>query len=39
VITGCDYRLPVPAPEFRLQHVYVFDGTRFEVTILCDGLK
>jgi chemotaxis protein CheX len=39
VITGCDYRLHVQAPEFRLQHVYVFDGTRFEVTILCDGLK
>jgi chemotaxis protein CheX len=39
VITGCDYRLHVQAPEFRLQHVYVFDATRFEVTILCDGLK
>jgi chemotaxis protein CheX len=39
VITGCDYRLHVQAPEFRLQHAYVFDGTRFEVTILCDGLK
>jgi chemotaxis protein CheX len=39
VITGCDYRLHVQAPEFRLQHTYVFDGTRFEVTILCDGLR
>ena len=39
VITGCDYRLHVQAPEFRLHHVYAFDGTRFEVTILCDGLK
>ena len=39
VITGRDYNLHVQAPEFRLQHIYVFDGTRFEVTILCDGLK
>jgi len=38
VITGRDYSLHVQAPEFRLQHVYEFDGVRFEVTILCDGV-
>jgi chemotaxis protein CheX len=38
VITGRDYSLRVQAPEFRLQHVYEFDGVRFEVTILCDGV-
>lgn len=38
VITGHDYKLHVQAPEFRLQHVYEFDGCRFEVTILCDGI-
>jgi chemotaxis protein CheX len=39
VITGRDYNLHVQAPEFRLQHVYGFDGVRFEVTILCDGVQ
>lgn len=39
VITGRDYKLHVQAPEFRLQHIYSFDGARFEVTIICDGLK
>lgn len=38
VITGRDYELHVQAPEFRLRHVYEFDGVRFEVTILCDGV-
>ncbi len=38
VITGHDYKLHVQAPEFRLRHVYEFDGVRFEVTILCDGI-
>ncbi|MFZ0395606.1 MAG: chemotaxis protein CheX [Terracidiphilus sp.] len=38
VITGRDYELRVQAPEFRLRHVYEFDGVRFEVTILCDGI-
>lgn len=38
VITGRDYSLHVQAPEFRLQHVYEFDGVGFEVTILCDGV-
>jgi chemotaxis protein CheX len=39
VITGRDYNLHVQAPEFRLEHVYSFDGMQFEVTILCDGLQ
>jgi chemotaxis protein CheX len=39
VITGRDYRLHVQAPEFRLHHVYRFGSWRFEVTIVCDGLK
>lgn len=39
VITGRDYNLHVQAPEFRLDHVYAFDETHFEVTILCDGLQ
>lgn len=38
VITGRDYRLHVNAPEFRFQRTYGFDGARFEVTIVCDGL-
>lgn len=38
VITGRDYELRVQSPEFRLGHVYEFDGVRFEVTILCDGV-
>lgn len=39
VITGRDYRLHVQAPEFQLQHAYRFEGRRFEVTIICDGLR
>jgi len=39
VITGRDYNLHVQAPEFRLRQVYAFDDTKFEVTILCDGLQ
>ncbi len=39
VITGRDYHLHVQAPEFHLRHVYGFDGARFEVTILCDGIQ
>lgn len=38
VITGHDYELHVQAPEFRLQHLYEFDGYHFQVTILCDGI-
>jgi chemotaxis protein CheX len=39
VITGRDYNLRVQAPEFQLRHAYRFDGTSFEVTIVCDGLQ
>jgi chemotaxis protein CheX len=39
VITGRDYRLHVPAPEFTIRRGYRFDGVRFEVTIMCDGLQ
>ena len=38
VISGRDYHLHVQAPEFQLHHVYCFDETLFEVTIICDGL-
>jgi chemotaxis protein CheX len=39
VITGSNYRIHVQAPEFRLHHVYDFEGSIFEVTIICDGLQ
>jgi chemotaxis protein CheX len=39
VITGREYKLHVPAPEFKVQHVYGFDGASFEVTILCERLR
>ncbi len=39
VITGRDYKLHVQAPEFRISRTYSFDGVRFEMTIVCDGLK
>jgi len=39
VITGSNYRIHVQAPEFSLHHFYRFDGTCFEVTIICDGLQ
>lgn len=39
VITGRDYHLHVQAPEFQLQHAYRFEGRRFDVTIVCDGLR
>jgi len=39
VITGRDYNLHVQAPEFRLQHGYIFDEHTFAVTIVCDGLQ
>lgn len=38
VITGSNYKLHVQAPEFQLRHTYEFEGCRFEVTILCDGI-
>lgn len=39
VISGRDYELHVQAPEFHLNHVYNFDGSSFEVMIVCDGLQ
>ncbi len=39
VITGRDYRLHVPAPEFKICRGYRFDRVRFQVTIICDGLQ
>jgi chemotaxis protein CheX len=39
VITGRDYNLHVQAPEFKLVHAYKFEGSAFEVTIICDGLQ
>lgn len=39
VITGRDYALHVQAPEFRISHTYSFEGIRFAVTIVCDGLQ
>ena len=39
VITGCDYKLRVQAPEFQLHHIYRFDNSGFAVTIVCDGLQ
>lgn len=39
VISGRDYNLHVQSPEFQLHHVYVFEGSSFDVTIVCDGLQ
>jgi chemotaxis protein CheX len=39
VITGRDYRLHVQAPKFQLHHAYRFGDRRFDVTIVCDGLR
>ncbi len=39
VITGSNYNIHVQAPEFRLHHCYRFEGSHFEVTIICDGLQ
>lgn len=39
VITGRDYNLHVQAPEFQLHHVYRFEDSWFEVTIVCDGMQ
>lgn len=38
VITGRDYNLHVQAPEFQVHHAYCFEDSRFEVTIVCDGM-
>ena len=39
VITGCDYRVHVQAPEFRLHQTYFFKEGSFEVMIICDSLQ
>jgi chemotaxis protein CheX len=39
VITGSDYNLHVQAPEFKVHQAFRFDSTRFEMTIVCDGLQ
>ena len=39
VITGSDYDLHVQAPEFRICQAFRFENTRFEMTIVCDGLQ
>lgn len=39
VITGRNYQIHVQAPEFRLHHMYLFEDTSFEVTIICDSLQ
>jgi chemotaxis protein CheX len=39
VISGRDYNIHVQAPEFKLHHTFKFDGSSFEVTIICDGLQ
>lgn len=39
VITGTEYRLRTHPPEFKLHHIYSFMDTKFEVTIVCEGLQ
>jgi chemotaxis protein CheX len=39
VITGSDYALHVQSPEFKICQAFRFDNTRFELTIVCDGLQ
>jgi chemotaxis protein CheX len=39
VITGSNYHIHVQAPEFRLHHVYEFESTAFEVTIIAMGFS
>jgi chemotaxis protein CheX len=39
VITGSDYDLHVQAPEFKIREAFQFENTRFEMTIVCDGLQ
>ena len=39
VITGSDYELHVQSPEFKIRQAFWFDNTRFELTIVCDGLQ
>lgn len=39
VITGRDYNLHVQSPEFQLHHLYTFESSAFDVTIVCDSLQ
>jgi chemotaxis protein CheX len=39
VIAGCDYKLRIHSPKFELHYAYSAGQVRFEVTIVCDGLK
>ncbi len=39
VITGSDYNLHVQSPEFKVHQAFCFDDTRFELTIVCDGIQ
>jgi chemotaxis protein CheX len=39
VITGRDYNIHVQSPQFRVHHFFSLDGARFDVTIICDGLR
>jgi chemotaxis protein CheX len=39
VITGRDYNLHVQAPEFEVCRSYDFEGTHFELRIVCDSLQ
>jgi len=39
VITGRDYHLHVQVPRFKLVRCYWFEGIRFSVTIVWDGLR
>lgn len=39
VIAGTEYRLRIHPPEFKLHHIYSFDGTNFEVMIVCEGFQ
>jgi chemotaxis protein CheX len=39
VISGSDYNLHVQSPEFKIHQAFCFDDTRFELTIVCDGMQ
>jgi len=38
VITGRDYNLHMHSPEFKVTHLYGFDGAQFQAAIVCDQL-
>ena len=39
VITGRDYQIRVYTPQFQLSRSYGFEGLRFEVRIVGEGLR